>query len=139
MVERNNVIRGDGEMNINVSLELMKKYNTCPKCSSDKIGNGEGALIIEDDVFERSCKCGWKVVEDHRIKCVAYMTTKKKGKSSGVYEVSIHGKGHKYLPLNELKDLAGIKQVTQSKKIEAWLNTMEGRKWTLEVSEPSIY
>lgn len=126
-------------MNITDSMELMKKYAVCPMCGNGKIGNGEGVLFIEDDVFRRACKCGWKVVEDRRIKCIAYMTTKHKGKTSGVYEVKIHGKGHKYLPLNELKELAGVKQVSQTKKIEAWLNTDEGRKWALEIAPASIY
>ncbi|OIJ17079.1 hypothetical protein BKP37_00630 [Anaerobacillus alkalilacustris] len=126
-------------MNLDTSLELMKKYTNCPDCGSSAVGNGEGTLIIEDNVFERSCKCGWKVLEDHRIKCVAYMTSKRKGKTSGIYEVKIHGKGHKYLPLNELKELSGATRVNQTKKIESWLNTKEGRKWALEVKEASIY
>ncbi|WP_218838254.1 DUF3797 domain-containing protein [Bacillus sp. FJAT-45350] len=125
-------------MNINDSMELMRKYNTCPECGSDKVGNGEGALIIEDNVFERSCKCGWKVIEDKRIKCMAYMTTKRKGKTDGVYEVKIDNR-HKYLPLNELKEKAGVSRVTQGKKIEQWLNTKEGRKWAKEVKEASIW
>lgn len=131
--------RGDGEMNITDSMELLKKYNTCPTCGSDKIGNGEGTLNIENDVFERTCKCGWKVVEDRRIKCVAYMTSKSKGKTTGIYEVYIHGQGHKYLPLNDLKELSGVKRVNQTAKIEAWLNSKEGRKWALEVNPANVY
>lgn len=126
-------------MNLTDSMELIKKYGTCPKCGNDKIGNGQGTLIIEDNVFERSCSCGWKVVEDRRIKCIAYCTTKKKGKTSGVYEVAIHGQGHKYLPLNELKKLAGVRQVSQTSKIEYFLNTVEGCKWAITVKEASIY
>lgn len=126
-------------MNLNDSMELMKKYSTCPKCGNDKIGNGQGTLIIEDNVFERSCNCGWKVIEDRRIKCVAYATKKIKGKTSGIYEVAIYGQGHKYLPLNELKELSGVRQVSQTKKIESWLNTNEGRKWALTVKEASIF
>ena len=43
------------------AFELIKKYTICPECGNKFIGNGEGAIIIEDDSFERSCKCGWKV------------------------------------------------------------------------------
>lgn len=128
-------------MNIRESSELMKKYNNCPECGSDNIGGepSQGALIIQDEVFTRSCKCGWSVTVDRRIKCVAYMTCKRNRKSDGIYEVSIHGRGHKYLPLNELKEKANVRSVNQSSKIENWLNTREGRNWALEVSPASIY
>lgn len=122
-------------MNIRESSELMKKYGRCPECGSDEIGGvpSQGALIIEDEVFTRSCKCGWKVVVDRRIKCCAYATCKFKGKTTGVYEVSIHGQGHKYLPIDELKKLSGVKRIDHTAKIEAWLNTDDGRKWALMV------
>ncbi|WP_115774247.1 DUF3797 domain-containing protein [Oceanobacillus arenosus] len=128
-------------MNVYESMELTKKYGVCPECGNDKVGGepSQGALIIQDEVFTRSCKCGWKVVIDRRIKCCAYMTNKRKGKTTGIYEVSIHGQGHKYLPLNDLKELAGVKRVNQTAKIEDWLNTTEGRKWALEVKPASIY
>lgn len=48
-------------MNAWKSVELMRKYNTCPKCGSDAIGNGHGKLIVTDTEFLRSCKCGWEV------------------------------------------------------------------------------
>ena len=48
-------------MNAWKSIELMRKYEKCKNCGSEKIGNGEGALIITDDTFIRSCKCGWKI------------------------------------------------------------------------------
>lgn len=51
-------------MNAFKSVQLMQKYNNCPSCDSDKIGNGEGKLIIEDETFYRSCKCGWEVKTD---------------------------------------------------------------------------
>ncbi|MGY0692940.1 DUF3797 domain-containing protein [Virgibacillus sp. FSP13] len=125
-------------MIISDSLALIKKYGKCPKCGNDKIGNGEGTMVIEDNVFERTCKCGWSVIEDKRIKCVAYMTTKNKGKTTGIYEVKINGR-HKYLPLNELKEKSGATRVNQTKKIEGWLNTLEGREWALTVREPSAF
>ncbi|MGV2886012.1 DUF3797 domain-containing protein [Paenibacillus taichungensis] len=113
---------------------LAKKYNVCPNCGSDKIDGQQGAMILKDEVFTRSCRCGWEVVVDRRIKCVAFATFKVKGRTSGIYEVSIHGRGHKYLPLNELKELSGVNRVNSASKFEEWLNTTEGRKWALEVA-----
>lgn len=43
------------------SVQLIRKYAECPKCGNDKVGNGEGTLIIEDDTFTRTCKCGWSI------------------------------------------------------------------------------
>lgn len=51
-------------MNAVKTFELIGKYSTCPSCGSDKIGNGAGKLIVEDDKFYRSCKCGWEVETD---------------------------------------------------------------------------
>lgn len=48
-------------MNLDECLELTKKYSNCPKCGNNKIGNGEGGLLIEDLTFDRWCKCGWKI------------------------------------------------------------------------------
>ena len=48
-------------MNVFKTVELIDKYGKCPKCGSDKIGNGSGSLIVEEDTFYRSCKCGWKI------------------------------------------------------------------------------
>lgn len=128
-------------MNIRESSELMKKYNNCQECGSDKIGGNpsQGALIIEDEVFTRSCKCGWKIVIDRRIKHIATMTKKRGNKIiGGIYEVSIHGKGHKLLPLLQLKEKAGVTRTNQNRKIVDWLNSREGRKWALEVEEEVV-
>lgn len=51
-------------MNFDKVLKLMRKYNNCPKCGHDKIGNGEGKILIEDEIFIRECKCGFKVIVD---------------------------------------------------------------------------
>lgn len=48
-------------MNLDELLELSKKYSHCPECGNDRIGGGEGGLIVEDMTFKRFCKCGWKV------------------------------------------------------------------------------
>lgn len=125
------------------AMELTKKYAVCPECGNDKVGGEptQGALIIENEVFTRSCKCGWSMTVDKRIKHVATMTQRKSGKLiGGVYEVRIHGqRSHKYLPLIELKEKSGVKRVDNNAKIEEWLNSSEGRKWALEVPAASIY
>lgn len=41
---------------------LIINYAACPKCGSELIGSGEGTLLIENDIFERTCKCGFHVV-----------------------------------------------------------------------------
>jgi hypothetical protein len=51
-------------MNLRKSVELMGKYAVCPECGNDKIGGGAGTLVIEDNTFERTCKCGWSVKEE---------------------------------------------------------------------------
>lgn len=67
------------------------------------------------------------------IKIIATATKRVGRKTDGIYEVKIDGlAGHKYLPLNELKELAGAKRSNQFKKVKAWLNTEEGTKWATE-------
>ncbi|WP_121616581.1 DUF3797 domain-containing protein [Virgibacillus halodenitrificans] len=122
-------------MNIKEEMELIEKYAVCPECDSSKIGNGEGYLITDEFVFRRGCKCGWSVKVDRRIKIIASATKRTKGKTIGIYEVSIHGeKTHKYLPAKELKELAGVKRINQFKKVEEWLNTTQGEKWAKETA-----
>lgn len=126
-------------MDIRESTELMAKYGDCPECGNIYVGNGQGTLNIEDDIFTRSCKCGWKVTVDRRIKHRATMTKKKGSKLiGGVYEVAIHDHGRKLLPLLELKEKSGFKRINQHDFIESWLNGPEGRKWTLEVKEGTV-
>ncbi|HCL4549710.1 DUF3797 domain-containing protein [Clostridium botulinum] len=48
-------------MDVKTLLPIMKKYEKCPKCGSNRIGNGEGGIIIEDDTYTRTCKCGFKI------------------------------------------------------------------------------
>lgn len=42
-------------------VELVRKYSKCQNCGSEHIGNGEGTLVVTDDTFIRTCKCGWKI------------------------------------------------------------------------------
>ncbi len=130
-------------MDMRDAMELTKNYSVCPECGNDKVGGepSQGALIIEDEIFTRSCKCGWSVTVDQRIKHVATLTQRRSGKLvGGVYEVRIHGQNaHKYLPLLELKEKSGVKRIDHNSKIEAWLNSSEGRKWALEVPAASAF
>lgn len=120
-------------MNILDSLELMKKYSLCPECGSDKLGNGAGTLNIADNVFARTCKCGYSITIDKRIKVIASATKTNGRERTGIYEVQIDGSSnHKFLPANELKTLAGAKRINQFNKVEMFLNTTEGRKWAIE-------
>lgn len=49
-------------MYVSELLPIMKKYEICPKCGNDKIGNGQGGIVVEDDTYARTCKCGFKVI-----------------------------------------------------------------------------
>ncbi|MBN1079291.1 DUF3797 domain-containing protein [Clostridium botulinum] len=51
-------------MTFDRSLELINKYTKCSECGNEMVGNGEGKLIIEDDLFIRECKCGWSIKID---------------------------------------------------------------------------
>lgn len=46
------------------AIKLMQKYADCPNCGNDKVGNGQGKLIIEDDTFTRECRCGFNITVD---------------------------------------------------------------------------
>lgn len=51
-------------MKLGDSMRLMEQYLNCPQCGSDRLGNGKGALIIEDEFFYRSCECGFELKMD---------------------------------------------------------------------------
>jgi iron(III) transport system ATP-binding protein len=51
-------------VNMIKSLKLMKKYSNCPDCGNNLLGKGEGSLVIEDETFTRTCKCGFSVTTD---------------------------------------------------------------------------
>ena len=48
-------------MNVGRAMALISQYGTCPECGNAYIANGDGKLIINDDKFYRSCKCGWEI------------------------------------------------------------------------------
>ncbi|EDS77272.1 MULTISPECIES: DUF3797 domain-containing protein [Clostridium] len=43
-------------------VSLINKYGNCPVCGNDKVGNGEGTLVVEEDTFKRTCKCGFEII-----------------------------------------------------------------------------
>ena len=43
-------------------IRLLEKYENCPDCGNNKIGSGEGNLIVGGSTFIRTCKCGYKIV-----------------------------------------------------------------------------
>ena len=48
-------------MQMERTLDLIKKYGTCSVCGDATVGNGS-KLIIEDSSFCRTCReCGWEV------------------------------------------------------------------------------
>jgi len=51
-------------MNAMKLLDMLYKYNNCPECGNNKIGNGSGAIIVEEDTFTRKCKCGFEITTD---------------------------------------------------------------------------
>lgn len=51
-------------MNMRKSLKLMDKYAKCPECGNDKVGDGQGGIIVEDDYFRRFCNCGFDITID---------------------------------------------------------------------------
>lgn len=53
-------------MNISKSMNLIKKYENCPKCGNDKLGKNQGGLILEENTLTRFCKCGFdKTVDEN--------------------------------------------------------------------------
>ncbi|MEK5415867.1 DUF3797 domain-containing protein [Paenibacillus sp. FSL L8-0708] len=52
-------------MKFTEAIRLSKKYAECPKCGNGNIGAGEGTINIDENSFERTCKCGWsKTLKD---------------------------------------------------------------------------
>lgn len=57
------------DMNNGVSLmlatRLLNVFSSCPKCGNDKIGNGAGKLVVDNNIYKYSCgKCGYSFVLD---------------------------------------------------------------------------
>ncbi|PEP96677.1 DUF3797 domain-containing protein [Bacillus toyonensis] len=43
------------------ALEMASEYGKCKQCGNEMIGEGEGMLKIDADIFKQTCKCGWSV------------------------------------------------------------------------------
>lgn len=119
-------------MNAHKSVVLMRKYSNCKECGSDKIGNDEGTLIIEDNIFRRSCKCGWSTELDEdgnpllNLKVAFWATIG----SRKIYELhDKDGKFFGYVSVNELQKMGYVKRIDQSKKADEFFNTTDGLNW----------
>jgi len=55
-------------MEVSKLLIIMPKYEKCLKCGNDKVGNGQGKLIIEEGYYYRECRCGWSIKVDNEGK-----------------------------------------------------------------------
>lgn len=66
-------------MNVLKVMPLLKKYEKCPICGSSTIGNGQGGIIIENNNYTRTCKCGFfiKVNENGKVLVSVNMLMKK--------------------------------------------------------------
>lgn len=51
-------------MNVMIYLAVAPMINDCPNCGNSLVGNGEGTLKIDDDIVERTCKCGFDFTYD---------------------------------------------------------------------------
>ena len=63
-------------MNVMAYLAISPLINDCPNCGNSYVGNGEGHLILEDNVIERGCKCGFEFV--YNVEAVTSKTKVKK-------------------------------------------------------------
>lgn len=48
-------------MNLVHAIDLLKRYEKCPKCGCDTVGGGTGTLDIGEGYFRRTCSCGWSI------------------------------------------------------------------------------
>lgn len=119
-------------MNVIDTLELMKKYSTCEQCGSDKLGDGEGTLEIDDNVFKRTCKCGWGVDKSKKIKIIASASMGKLQIFECREYEGTKAVDSKYINVALLKDKGIIKTINQTKKAEEFLNTKEGMQFYKE-------
>ena len=54
-------------MNLKIATKILNKYVKCPMCGHDKLGNGHGALIIEDEVLESTEKIRYDLIRDYHL------------------------------------------------------------------------
>lgn len=47
-------------ISLNLATRLLSVFSSCPKCGNDKVGNGAGQLVIDNNFYKYSCgKCGY--------------------------------------------------------------------------------
>lgn len=51
-------------MNAMDFLRISPFINDCPNCGNEYIGNGQGTLNVDDNIVERTCKCGFNFKYD---------------------------------------------------------------------------
>lgn len=57
-------------MNIQHYLRISTFVNDCPNCGYDRVGTEDatdefhGALIVDDNLFTRKCRCGFEITID---------------------------------------------------------------------------
>lgn len=49
-------------MNALNAAELIELYETCPNCGNRMVCCGEGSIEITENIFKRTCKCGFSIV-----------------------------------------------------------------------------
>lgn len=117
-------------MNIHDSLLLMKKYAKCQNCGNELVGDGEGTLEINGNIFKRSCKCGWSIETGTTIQIKAIARFGSGKKALRIFECWEYDGNKevfsKYVNVAYLQDKGIIKTTNQSRKAEEWLNTPEG-------------
>ena len=59
-------------MEAGLLMKIMNKYINCPVCGYDKLGEGNGALIVDDNRFERSCRCGFRIVINEKEEVILH-------------------------------------------------------------------
>lgn len=118
-------------MNIHESTRLMRKYNNCLECGSDRVGGtpSQGTLIIENEIFTRTCICGWSVEVNLQVKLLPDVLYEKE---TPFFEIYIHEKGRFLLPAAKLKKAVGVRSISQKEKIHSYLSSLEGRQWIKE-------
>lgn len=45
-------------------LKISRHINDCPNCGNQYIGNGQGTLKVDENLIERTCKCGFEFEYD---------------------------------------------------------------------------
>ena len=48
-------------MNAYMTYLMFKEFARCPNCYEQHFGNGKGQLIIDTNLFHRTCDCGFEV------------------------------------------------------------------------------